>query len=107
MPGWQSMLPNDQGGVTSKHYPQWRNPAGGVPNSNLPHESACYHQTVGYGATASASYNPTETPDSSTGMGGKENSGIGAPLTEGDKLGKLTEGGRVRREGRRTRSVWV
>lgn len=90
MPGWQSMLPNDQGGVSAKHYSSWRSSAV-VPNTNLPQGPACY-PAVGYGGAGPSSYHPTHSPDSSTGLTGKENTAIGTPLSDGDKLGKKGSG---------------
>lgn len=96
LPGWQSLLPNDQGGISAKNYaqPGWRN----VPNASLSQggQPPTIYQPVGYGG--SSSYHPThptQSPDSSTSVitfGGKdykENSEPGTSLTSGDKDGKL------------------
>lgn len=89
MPGWQTVLPNEQGGLPSKHYSAWRAPP--VPNTSLQTQGgASAYPSVGYGGPASAS-SYTQAPDSSTaGLSVKEksSSGIGTTLSDGDKLGK-------------------
>lgn len=63
IPGWQNLLPTDQGGIPSKCYqqPGWRT---SVPNVSLPQDTT--YQSVGYGASGSA-YHSSHSPDSSTG----------------------------------------
>lgn len=99
LPGWQSLLPNDQGGLSAKSYnhksyshSSWRN---SVPNAHLSPQrasSSMYHQSYGANSGASTSY----SPDSSTGMlsfstkDAKDGaSGSGDGLSNGERSGML------------------
>lgn len=102
LPSWQSLLPNDQGGLPTRSYQcsagaNWRN---GVPNTSLPQPCSVVqgpmYPSVGY--NPSTSYLPTihdPVPDSSTGGSsqfgdktGKENSlNNGGGLTNGERSG--------------------
>ncbi len=103
MPGWQNLLPNDQGGL-SRSYQQsgWRGAA--VPNINIAtatpgsgYLAAAGYSGSGAGATGSggqsSSCHPTQSPDSSTGgsmsFKDKENPGSTSSLSNGDKCGKF------------------
>ena len=89
IPGWQNLLPTDQGAIPSKGYqhPRWRN---AVPNVKLLQEQ---HGAPYYGS-ASSYHHPTQSPDSSTGVTSfpttkdmQEISGKGNSVIHGDKNG--------------------